>query len=836
MTEFETGFSKEIYEQSYKFGDDKDINDSQKRVAKFLSSVEVDNEYWSEKFYSILEGFQFVTGGRILSNAGTGLDGASMINCFVSGFKGEDRDSMTSIMAELKRQALILKSEGGYGVNIDTLRPRGAYIGGIAGLSPGAVQMLDMWNTQSATITKGAGKKSDRKDVKDKIRKGAQMVTMSVWHPDIEEFITAKQTKGRLDKFNMSVLASDAFMEAVKSDSAWELEFPDYEQAPDAYEKEWDGNIKLWKSKGYPTKVYKEFESARVLWDLIMKSTYNRNEPGVLFVDRINKLNNLWYEEYINATNPCGEQLLPPGGVCLLGSLNITQFLKEENGQYTGWDYDKLGKVIPIAVRMMDNVNDLTYVPLQEQKDNLKNKRRIGLGIMGLGSALMMRKMRYGSEDAVDETEKLIKFIANSAYQASAKLAKEKGAFPLYKDSLYLKSKFLKNLNDQTIELIKKHGIRNSHLLSIQPTGNTSTLANTVSGGLEPVFMHEYIRTAEQPYNPPGLAVPQNVDWSSKTFDIGGDTEWKWISEGDTPMLKTEFNGKTWKFDESRGLLKEELVEDYGVRHLKEKGDWDPEAEWAQTTTELSVDDHVDMMKVLAQYIDSAMSKTVNLPEDYSFTDFKKLYLDWYETGTVKGGTTYRAGTMATVLASTEKGQEEVAGVKKYDATKRPQDLHCHIHKVRADGGTWRVIVGLLEGDPYEVFAFKTQHVHLTENFGVLRKNGGGKYHLLTEDKKGEIVNDITSEFETDEQEALTRMISSSLRHGMEPHFIVEQLQKAPGTVVSFNKALARVLSKYTDKVRATESSLNGCERADCFIVHEEGCNKCLTCGESACT
>lgn len=226
-------------------------------------------------------------------------------NCFVDGFLGEDQDSMESILDALRRQALILKSEGGYGFCADVMRPRGAYINGIGNESPGAVKMLDMWDTQSSVITEGSGKKSQRKDGKVKIRKGAQMVTMSCWHGDIEEFITAKQTPGRLTKFNMSVLITDEFMNAVENNLPWNLEFPDYDKASEEYKKEWNGNLRYWKEKGYPTVIYKTYENANQLWDIIMESTYSRNEPGVLFIDTINKLNNLKYIEYINATNPC---------------------------------------------------------------------------------------------------------------------------------------------------------------------------------------------------------------------------------------------------------------------------------------------------------------------------------------------------------------------------------------------------------------------------------------------------------------------------------------------------------------------------------------------------
>lgn len=307
-TKFINEASEEIYQQTYKFqGDesskgDADINETHLRVAKDLAKYEANQETVND-FLTILEDFAFMPGGRITSNAGIGLKGTTYINCFVDGFIGDHQDSMEGILDTLRRQALILKSEGGYGFNSDVMRPRGAYIGGIGNESPGSVDMLDMWDTQSAIITKGSGKQS--KKGKIKIRKGAQMVTKSVWHPDIEEYITAKQTENRLTKFNMSILCDDDFMNAVKHNKPWSLKFPDFENCKETYNNEWDGNIKLWEKKNYPVKIYHTYEDANELWELITKSTYNRNEPGVLFVDTINRLNNLWYCEYINATNPC---------------------------------------------------------------------------------------------------------------------------------------------------------------------------------------------------------------------------------------------------------------------------------------------------------------------------------------------------------------------------------------------------------------------------------------------------------------------------------------------------------------------------------------------------
>ena len=738
-TLFLDDFSQELWYTTYKNYSDLDVNDSHVRTAKWLASPEKDQVYWTNRFLQILENFRFVPGGRISSNAGTGLKGTTAINCFVDGFTSETgelgfeaikkiraqlalgpvgpamelylstlqnivqgtvtpgQDSMTGIMHALHRQSLILKSEGGYGFCADVLRPRGAFIEGVGVEGPGAVKMIQMWDKSSEVITAGSGQKKKTEKGKNKIRKGAMMVTMSIWNPSIVEFITAKQIPGQLTKFNMSVLVTDDFMKAVDAHAAWNLEFP--ETSHERYDAEWDGNIRSWKAKGYPTKVWKTYEDANELWDLIMQSTYSRNEPGVLFIDVINRLNNLYYCEYINATNPCGEQVLPIGGVCLLGSMNLTQYVDLKKGD---WDYEKLSQDIPVFVRALDNVNDVTYVPLAAQKENLKNKRRIGLGYMGYASALFMLKVRYGSEQALKLTDKLGEFVMNKEYEASAYLAKEKGAFPLFNKELFLKGAFVKGLRPEVLELISREGLRNSHLGSIQPTGNSSIYANNVSGGLEPVFEPEYIRTSIQAHPPDGMAMPI-VDWTNRTWKYDGTapsitaTEWDWAKEGDEYLLVAKFNGDVYKFDQSRGLLRETKVKDYAVRLLEKTGEWDAKADWAAPASKLSIDDHVKTMKVFAKYIDSAMSKTVNLPENYSYDDFKRLYHDVYKTGIIKGCTTYRTGTMASVLqaTSTQAEKKSKGGIVHSQAPKRPERLPCHVHHVTADGIKWVVLVGL---------------------------------------------------------------------------------------------------------------------------------------------
>jgi Ribonucleotide reductase, alpha subunit len=613
---------------------------------------------------------------------------------------------MDEIQAELTRQAKILASEGGYGFCAHIMRPRGARIGGVGSMTPGAVQMLDVWNKQAATIVAGSGMKSDRDDVKDKIRKGAQMVTMGIWHPDIIEFIEAKQEPGRLHKFNMSVLITDEFMEAVKNDDTWALRFPDYENEKEFYKQHWDGNLKAYQEKGGTVKTWKDpatgepaVYEAREIWNRIMDSTYNRNEPGVIFVDTINKENNLGYVEHINATNPCGEQVLPVGGVCLLGNLNVTQLVDREAGTI---DYDLVDDLVPLAVRFLDNVNDLSYVPLEEQQRNLQEKRRIGLGHYGDGSALMMMKTRYGSEEGARVMREFQEHLANQAYQASARLAEEKGAFPLFDKDEYLSSPFVQRLSDKTKEMIGDLGLRNSHLLSIQPTGNTSTLGNAPSSGIEPVFMHSYIRTSEQPALPDGINRPP---MSPNAYEVGQDidadgTAWTAEEQGDETVLRCQEEGHThWQIHPTRDICKDQEVKDYAVRHMETDGTWDPDADWAVTTRDLDVDDHLTQMKALAPFVDSSMSKTVNVPNDYPFEDFKELYKKAHDTGVIKGVTTYRAGTMSAVLSGDDDGDDDRT-VPRTEAPDRPETLPCAIHRVRYQGDHWTILVGFLEDHP----------------------------------------------------------------------------------------------------------------------------------------
>ena len=477
----------------------------------------------------------------------------------------------------------------------------------------------------------------------------------------------------------------------------------------------------------------------------------------------------------------------------------------------------------------MDNVNDKTYVPLEVQKENLLSKRRIGLGVMGYGSALIMARVKYGGKKALEMTEDLMEFIANESYIASALLAKEKGTFPLYDEKKYLKSTFVKQLNQETRKMIEQCGMRNSHVTSIQPTGNSSVFANLVSGGLEPLFMHGYVRTSIQPHPPEGMTIPTSIDWTKKTFE--SETEWKWIKEGDEELLATEFEEKVWKFDRTRGLLKEEWVEDYGVRRLKEEDKWNPESPSAACTMDLNVDAHVNTMAIFAKWVDSAISKTINLPNDYPYEDFKTVYKKAWQNG-IKGFTTYRAGTMTAVLSEESSLKDETDRIIKTESPERPGELPCEVHHIKVKGASYFVLVGIYNGDPYEVFAGKNGFIDRKVKHGIIikKKRPKGMYKaVLEDDSEISPINATCSE----EEDALTRMTSTALRHGADIHYVVQQLEKVKGDMTSFAKSMSRALKKYIPDGVKEEGVCLECNSGE--LVRQEGCVTCTQCGWSKC-
>lgn len=836
--------SLEIWDNTYRYGvDEATPNDTFRRVAKAVASVEATDEdkaKYEELFFNIMSTLKFVPGGRILSNAGTKRD-CSLFNCFVysvADTDAEDVDSVPQIYEFLKKQALTLKSEGGYGTNASWLRPAGSYIRGIDSYSPGAVKFFELWDKSSEIVTAGySGDVEKRDTAKKKIRKGAQMLCLEVWHPDIIEFITAKQTPGRLTKFNVSVGITEGFMQAVQDDADWELIFPDTEH-PD-YKKFWRGNIADWKARGYPVKVHKVVK-ARWLWNLIMQSTYNSAEPGVLFLDLINKLNPLAYAEYVCTSNPCGEIPMSTG-VCDLGSINLMAFVEvDENGK-PYFDFVGFSEVVKLGVRFLDNVLDISLVPLPEYAVSVREKRRIGLGTMGLGSALFAMGIRYGSPESLSLIDSIYRTKCESELLASAELGAQKGSFPLFKPAEYFNSTYWRTLpisNDVKAAIVKLWAMRNSHHSMNAPTGNTSIFAGCVSGGVEPVFMREYVRwvivpEAEQRrLRADGLDYPdvQKGEWYETPI-------FHFKMRGNEQVLCGSYKGKMYEIDKNRGLVVAVYMTDAGWEAAKAiyqsrldemvaNGIFD-------TTEKLTVQEHCSVLATVAKYVNQSCSKTVNVPANYPFDEFKSIYLEAYKNG-VKGVTTYREGCRAAVLESVD-AADNTATVK-HKVKRRPNIVNADVYHSTINRTRYYVVVGQIDGVPYEVFTGLNHDENGDEcipkriTYGVVKKVGGGKYVLLA----GEKSYPLSSGPHDPTAEAMTRLVSLLLRTepGCLGH-VIDQLEKSQGPIVSFTRVVARALKKYLPE---NTISTHTCPRCGAKMYRQEGCLICLNCNESKCS
>jgi ribonucleoside-diphosphate reductase alpha chain len=567
--------SQMIWREKYRLADaDKgiaegSIADTWRRVAKAAAQAEAKGERkrWAREFEALLAGYAFLPGGRILAGAGARRD-LTLFNCFVMNRIGDD---MSSIFDNLREGALTMQKGGGIGVDFSSLRPAGAPVKGVGADASGPVSFMEVWDAMCGTILSAGA------------RRGAMMGTLAVDHPDIEAFIGAKSKPGHLKNFNLSVLVSDAFMAAVAADDDWPLRFGG--------------------------KVFRTLK-ARALFERIMRATYEQAEPGVIFIDRINARNKLGYCEAISATNPCGEQPLPPYGACMLGSLNLTRLVRDPFTPRARLDETRLQELTRLAVRFLDDIIDVSRYPLPQQEREAKAKRRIGLGITGLADALVMCNERYGSEPAQQLTARWMRLIQSEAYRASARLAAEKGTFPLYDAAAHLAHPDLRWLDADALALVREHGLRNGLLTSIAPTGTISLLAGNVSGGIEPIFDLAYSRRVRH----------------------------------------------------DRDLMREELVEDYAYRlfrHLMGETAKLPAA--FVTAQQLSPADHLAMQAALQPHVDSAISKTINCPETISFEDFKSVYADAYRLG-LKGCTTYRpnaiTGSLLKPAATAEHGEQ----------------------------------------------------------------------------------------------------------------------------------------------------------------------------------
>jgi ribonucleoside-diphosphate reductase alpha chain len=618
--------SSEIWGRKYRYdGNNKDIpadktmDDSLHRVAHAIAANEKDARHWEGKFEEILLPMYFIPGGRIIANAGTARTDVTMFNCYVMN---TIEDSIEGIFDTVKESAITQKYGGGVGFDFTTLRPKNSHIKGCEAKSSGPISFMQVLDSTCRTIM-SAGQ-----------RRGAQMGVMRCDHPDIEDFVTAKRGNASLQMFNLSVAITDKFISAVKHNEDWELAFGG--------------------------RVYKTVRATE-LWDLIMQSTYDFAEPGFILIDKINEMNNLHYCETISATNPCGEQPLPPYGACLLGSLNLTKFVKnpfEENAEI---DYELLRDVTRVAVRMLDNVIDLSAYPLPQQRDEARRKRRMGIGITGLADMLIFMGIRYGSPKSLELASELMRTITHTAYEASIALAKEKGSFPLLEESKYCRSKFLSTLPEGIRQGIKNFGIRNSHLTSIAPTGTISLLAGNVSSGLEPVFAFSYNRK-----------IREGLDESFTEVEIVDYAYRKYI----------EHVGRA---------VKEEDLPEYFV-----------------TTDAITPEEHANIQAALQEHVDSSISKTINIPPDYPFDKFKDIYLYAHSKG-LKGCTTFRPSEHITgVLTKKEDAKEEEP--KPISIPQRPVELEGTTYKIKtplSPDALYLTINDIIEDGirrPYELF------------------------------------------------------------------------------------------------------------------------------------
>lgn len=608
-----------------------------RRVAKGIAGVEkkAKQKEWEEKFYDVMEGFKFLPGGRILAGAGTGFD-VTYFNCFVIP---NPPDSRGGIMNNLTQMIEIMAHGGGVGLNLSGLRPRGARVKKVNGFSSGPMNWAELYSLATKDIVQQGGS-----------RRGALMLMIHDWHPDVEEFITVKQDLNKINGANLSVCVSDDFMEAVKKDADWDLLYPDLDDP--LYDSKWDGDIIGWRAAGGKVKVYKTVKASH-LWNLICEAAWKSAEPGLHFLDRSNKRSNTWYFEKLLATNPCGEQPLGAWAVCNLGAMNLSAYVREDDLEHdkAGWfDYDAFGKDVQVAMRFLDNVIDDTHYFFKENEDVAKEIRRTGLGIMGIADTFIKLKVRYGSEESEKISKKIFETLRDNAYIASSNIAKEKGSFPKYEKDKYLQGYHIQALPKAIQERIAKQGIRNAVLLTIAPTGTTSLIAG-VSSGVEPVYEFEY-----------------------------------------------SHNGRLGK-----QMVYHSLFGEWKAAHPD-----DARPDYFVGANDLTPEDHVKIQAIAQEYIDSSISKTVNAPNNHTVDDVKRLYMMSYDMG-LKGVTYFRDGSRMGVLQREEKKEEKVEEVKPTipvtPRVQRPMVLSGVTYKADSPSGKLYVTINQDgKNDVFEVF------------------------------------------------------------------------------------------------------------------------------------
>ncbi len=688
--------SRQIWEQKYRLKKsdgsaiERSIGDTWARVARAAADAERGTKKiktaWARRFEEAMSDLEFLPAGRIIAGAGANR-AVTLFNCFVMG---PIQDDLGAIFEQVKQAAQTMQAGGGIGHDFSTLRPRGALVRSIGADASGPVSFMDVWDAMCRTIMSAGA------------RRGAMMATLRCDHPDIEEFIAVKSDAARLRNFNLSVLVTDAFIAAVKASTTWDLVF--------------DG------------KLYSTVD-ARGLWHKIMRATYEYAEPGVIFIDRINAMNNLAYCEQIHATNPCGEQPLPAYGACLLGSMNLTRFITEPFSAQATIDLARLEDRVRTAVRFLDNIVDVSNYPLKAQAHEARSKRRIGLGITGLADALIMCGLRYGSAEALTRAAAWMATIQETAYLASADLAGEKGQFPLYDADKFLRRPNVQALSPQTRQLVARQGVRNGCLTSIAPTGTISLLAGNVSSGIEPVFDFCYRRR----------------------------------------ILQTD------------GSARDELVEDYAhALYRQTKGAAPPKGGIFVAASDVTPGEHLAMQAAIQRHVDSSISKTINCPADLPFEAFEGLYLKAYDLG-LKGCTTFRPNAVTgSVLIAAQANSQERPLAQNVSSPPAPLPVSKAPRKAvttapgRADTGAVVYMAKPLERDPVlPGFTYKL----------IWPGQDNALYVTINDIERGARRCPFEIFINTKNLEhyawtvALTRMISAVFRRGGDVTFVAEELK-----------------------------------------------------------
>ena len=772
--------SQRIWDMKYRFRDaagqaDADLDATWWRVARALAVPERDPGRWAERFHEALSGFKFLPAGRVIAGAGTGRT-VTLFNCFVMGAIPDD---MSGIFENLREAALTMQQGGGIGHDFSTLRPQGAPVKGVGADASGPLSFMDVWDAMCRTIMSAGS------------RRGAMMATLRCDHPDIEAFVDAKRDPKRLRMFNVSVLVTDAFMKAVKDDADWDLVFG--------------------------AKTFKTVK-AKALWERIMRATYEVAEPGVIFIDRVNRRNNLHYCETIQATNPCGEQPLPPYGACLLGSINLAALVKDPFTAGAHLDLDALERLVPTAVRMLDNVIDVSRFPLPQQEKEAKAKRRIGLGVTGLADALIFCGVRYGSPEAVWLTREWLGAVQRFSYLASADIAAEKGFFPLYERTRYLSGETIRGLPDEVRTAIGRYGIRNALLNSIAPTGTISLLADNVSSGIEPVFAFSHVRHVLQP----------------------------------------------------DGSKREESVDDHAFRVWRElRGNEAPPSDVFVDAQTLSPADHLAMQAAAQDYVDSSISKTINLPRDISFESFKNVYEEAYAQG-CKGCTTYRpndvTGAVLEVKPAVEAAPSALtppalvpAPAPSRDAgvvyiaqpLDRPEELPGRTYKIKWPGSDHAIYITINDvmqdgrRRPFEIFINSKNMEHYAWTVALTRMisavfRRGGDVSFVVEELKAVFDPRGGQWMEGRYVPSLLAAIGSVIeRHLVEIGFLAPA--ETPRLTDTFEPRVrltagARESSGGEGASAVPSTAMGQCPNCGAAaLTHQEGCDVCLNCGYSRC-